>query len=181
MESLESRKAEIQNRIEEGVDVVNALLEERSNLNARRDEALEQDQAELSTAHKRYVRGELTKRPAAYTANWDAVESRAEAIPKKIDAAELEVAKARLDLVMLEGAQALAEEKAPREKLERIEEEVAQLEKERQEADQDVTSVRRRAEVKQEEEFAHRSEIRRLEEAVNARTRVASNWGVVVG
>jgi transcriptional regulator with XRE-family HTH domain len=49
------------------------------------------------------------------------------------------------------------------------------------EADQDVTSVRRRVEVKQEQEFAHRSEIRRLEEAVNARTRVASNWGVVVG
>jgi hypothetical protein len=102
-------------------------------------------------------------------------------MPKLIDEAELEVAKARLVLVMLERAQALAEEKAPREKLERIKEEVAQLEKERREADQDVTSVRRRAEVKQQEEFAHRSEIRRLEEAVNARTRVASNWGVVVG
>jgi chromosome segregation ATPase len=178
---LESRKAQIQGRIEEGVAVVNALLEERSNLNARRDQALEQDQAELSTAHEQYVRGELTKRPAAYTANWDAVESRAVALPKLIDQAELVVAKARLDLVLLEGAEAMAEEKAPREKLERIEEEVAQLEKERQEANEDVTSVRRRAEVKQEQAFAHRSQIRALEEAVNSRTRVASNWGVVMG
>jgi transcriptional regulator with XRE-family HTH domain len=30
-------------------------------------------------------------------------------------------------------------------------------------------------------EFAHRGEIHRLEEALNSRTRVASNWGVVVG
>jgi chromosome segregation ATPase len=178
---MESRKAQIQGRIDAGVAVVNALLEERSNLNARRDQALEQDRAELSSAHEQYVRGELTKRPVAFTANWDAVESRAEAMPKLIDAAELEVAKARLDLVLLEGAQAMAEEEAPREKLARIDEEVAQLEKERQEADQDVTSVRRRVEVKQEQEFAHRSEIRALEEAVNSRTRVASNWGVVMG
>jgi chromosome segregation ATPase len=178
---MESRKAQIQGRIDAGVAVVNALLEERSNLNARRAEADEQDRAELSSAHEQYVRGELTKRPVAYTANWDAVENRAEAMPKKIDEAQLEVAKARLDLVMLEGAQAMADEEAPREKLERIDEEVAQLERERQEADQTVTSVRRRIEVKQEQEFAHRGEIHRLEEAVNARTRVASNWGVVVG
>jgi len=181
MESLESRKAQIQGRIEEGVEIVQDLKDERSNLNARRDQALEQDRGELSTAHEQFVRGELTKRPVAYTANWDAVESRAEAMPKLIDAAELEVAKARLDLVMLEGEQALAEEKAPREKLERIEEEVAQLERERLEAEQDVTSVRRRAEVTMQEEFTQRGEINRLEEAVNARTRVASNWGVVVG
>jgi chromosome segregation ATPase len=181
MVDLESRKAEIQGRIEEGVAVVNALLEERSNLNARRDQALEQDQAELSSAHLQYVRGELPKRPVAYTANWDAVEQRAVAMPKKIDEAELDVAKARLDLVLLEGAEALAEEQAPREKLKRIEEEVAQLERERQEADQAVTSVRRRAEATMEQEFSHRSEINRLEEAVSARTRVASNWEVVVG
>jgi peptidoglycan hydrolase CwlO-like protein len=178
---LESRKAEIRDRIEEGVEIVQDLKDERGNLNARRAEADEQDRAELSSAHEQYVRGELTKRPVTYTANRDAVESRAEAMPKLIDEAQLDVVKARLDLVMLEGAQALAEESAPREKLERIDEEVAQLEKERQEADQDVTSVRRRAEIKQQEEFAHRSEIRRLEEAVNARMRVASNWGVVVG
>lgn len=178
---LESRKAEIQGRIDEGVEIVQDLKDERSNLNARRDQALEQDQAELSTAHEQYLRSELPKKPVAFTANWDAVEQRAEAMPKLIDQAELEVAKARLDLVMLERSQALDEEKAPREKLERIQEEVAQLVKERQEADQDFTSVRRRAEVKQEQEFAHRSEIRRLEEALNSRTRVASNWGVVVG
>jgi chromosome segregation ATPase len=178
---MESRKAEIRGRIDEGVEIVQDLKDERSNLNARRAEADEFDRAELSSAHEQYVRGELTKRPVAYTANRDAVESRAEAMPKLIDGASLEVAKARLDLVMLEGAQALAEEKAPRDKLERIDEEVAQLVKERQEADQDVTSVRRRAEVKLEEEFAYRSEIRRLEEAVTARTRVASNWGVVGG
>jgi chromosome segregation ATPase len=178
---LESRKAQIRDRIEQGVAVVDALLEERSNLNARRDQALEQDQAELSSAHEQFLRGELTKRPAAFTANWDAVERRAEAIPKKIDEAELEVAKARLDLVLLEGAEAMAEEKAPREKLERINNEAAQLERERLEADKAVTSVRRRAEAKLEEEFAHRSEIRHLENAVNSRTRVASNWGVVVG
>ncbi len=178
---MESRKAQIQGRIDAGVAVVNALLEERSNLNARRAEADEQDRAELSSAHEQYVRGELTKRPVAYTANWDAVESRAEAMPQLIDAALLEVAKARLDLVMLERAQALDDEQAPREKLERIQEEVAQLERERQEADQDVTSFRRRAEVKQEQEFAHRSEIRQLEKGLTARTRVASNWGVVVG
>ncbi len=177
----ESRKAEIQGRIDEGVDVVNALLEERGNLNARRDQALAQDRAALSTAHNRYLRGELPKKPVAYTASWDTVERRAEAMPKLIDQAQLEVAKARLDLVLLEGAEAMAEEKAPREKLERIDVEVAQLERERQEADQAVTSVRRRAEVKMEEGFAHRSEIRALEEAVNSRTRVASNWGVVVG
>ena len=181
MESLESRKAQIQGRIEEGVEIVQDLKDERSNLNARRDQALEQDQAELSSAHGQYVRGELPKRPVAYTANWDAVERRAEAMPKLIDEAELEVAKARLDLVLLEGAQAMAEEQAPREKLARIQEEVAQLEKERLEADQDVTSVRRRAEVTMQEEFAYRGEIHRLEEAVNSRTRVASNWGVVVG
>ncbi len=178
---LESRKAQIQDRIDEGVAVVNALLEERSNLNARRDQALEQDQAELSSAHGQFVRGELPKRPVAYTANWDAVERRAEAMPKLIDAAELVVAKARLDLVLLEGAQAMADEDAPREKLKRIQEEVKQLEKERQEADQAVTSVRRRAEVTMQEEFSYRSEIHRLEEAVNSRTRVASNWGVVLG
>jgi uncharacterized protein YlxW (UPF0749 family) len=181
MESLESRKEEIRDRIDEGVEIVQDLKDERSNLNARRDQALEQDQAELSTAHEQFVRGELPKRPVAYTANWDAVERRAEAMPTLIDAAELEVAKARLDLVLLEGAEALAEEEAPREKLERIQEEVAQLERERQEADQAVTSVRQRAEAKLEEEFVHRSEISRLEVAVKARTRVASNWGVVVG
>jgi chromosome segregation ATPase len=178
---MESRKAEIRDRIEEGVEIVQDLKDERGNLNARRAEADELDRAELSSAHEQYVRGQLKQRPVAYTANRGTVESRAEAMPKLIDEAELEVAKARLDLVMLEGAQAMAEEEAPREKLERIEVEVAQLEKERQEADQDVTSVRRRVEVKQEQEFAHRSEIHRLEEAVNARTRVASNWGVVVG
>jgi chromosome segregation ATPase len=178
---MEDRKTAIWGRIETGIDGVNALLEERSHLDSVRGEADEQDRAELSSAHEQYVRGELTKRPVAYTANRDAVESRAKAMPKKIDAAQLEVAKARLDLVLLEGAQALAEESAPRAKLERIEEEVAQLERERQEANEDVTSVRRRAEVKMEEEFVHRGEIHRLEEAVGARTRVASNWGVVVG
>jgi predicted nuclease with TOPRIM domain len=177
----ESRKAEIRDRIDEGVDVVNALLEERSNLNARRDEALEQDQAELSYAHEMYLRGELPKSPVAYSGNWDAVERRAEAMPPLIDAAQLEVAKARLDLVLLKGAEALAEEKAPREKLERIQAEVAQLERERQEANEDVTSVRRRAEATMQEEFAHRGEIHRLEEAVNSRTRVASNFGVAMG
>jgi multidrug efflux pump subunit AcrA (membrane-fusion protein) len=181
MESLESRKAEIRDRIEEGVEIVQDLKDERSNLNARRDQALEQDQAELSSAHEKYVRGQLKQRPVAYTANWDAVESRAVAMPKLIDAAQLEVAKARLDLVLLEGAQALAEEQAPREKLERIQDEVAQLERERLEAEQDVTSVRRRAEATMQEEFAYRGEIHRLEEAVSARTRVASNFGVVVG
>jgi predicted nuclease with TOPRIM domain len=178
---LKSRKEEIRDRIDTGVDVVDALLEERSNLNARRDEALEQDQAELSTAHERFVRGELPKRPVAYSGNWDAVERRAQAMPKLIDAAELEVAKARLDLVLLEGAQAMAEEKAPREKLKRIDVEVAQLEKERLEAEQDVTSVRRRAEATMEQEMQQRGEINRLEEALTSRTRVASNWGVVVG
>jgi chromosome segregation ATPase len=178
---MESRKAQIQGRIEEGVAVVNALLEERSNLDSARGEADELDRGELSEAHEQFVRGELTKSPIAYTANWDAVESRAEAMPTLIDAAELEVAKARLDLVLLEGAAALAEEKAPREKLERIQEEVVQLEKERQEANEYVTSVRRRAEATMQEEFAYRSEINRLEEAVNSRTRVASNWGVVMG
>jgi chromosome segregation ATPase len=177
----ESRKAEIRDRIDTGVDGVNALLEERSNLNARRDQALEQDQAELSSAHEQFVRGELPKRPVAYTANWDAVERRAAAMPKLVDAAQLEVAKARLDLVLLEGAQALAEEKAPREKLARIDDEVAQLERERLEAEEAVTSVRRRAEATMEQEFSYRSEIHRLEEAVNSRTRVASNFGVVLG
>jgi chromosome segregation ATPase len=156
-------------------------LEERSNLNARRAEADELDRAELSSAHEQFVRGQLKRRPVAYSANRGIVESRAEAIPKHIDAAELEVAKARLDLVLLEGAEALAEEKAPREKLARIDDEVAQLERERLEAEQAVMSVRRRAEATMQEEFSYRSEIHRLEEAVNARTRVASNWGVVVG
>jgi multidrug resistance efflux pump len=178
---MEDRKAEIRNRIEKGVDGVNALLEERSNLNARRAEADELDRAELSSVHEQFVRGQLKRRPVAYSANRGIVESRAEAIPKHIDAAELEVAKARLDLVLLEGAEALAEEKAPREKLARIDDEVAQLERERLEAEQAVMSVRRRAEATMEQEFSHRSEINRLEEAVNSRTRVASNWGVVVG
>jgi hypothetical protein len=181
MESLESRKAEIRDRIEQGVEIVQDLKDERSNLNARRAEADEQDRGELSSAHEQYVRGQLKRRPVAYTANRGIVESRAEAMPKLIDEAELEVAKARLDLVLLAGAEAMADESVPQERLARIELEVAQLERERLEADQAVTSVRRRAEVKQQEEFAHRSEIRRLEEAVNARTRVASNWGVVVG
>ncbi len=178
---MESRKAQIQGRIDAGVAVVTALLEERSNLDSARREADELDRAELSSAHEQYVRGELTRRPVTYTANRDAVERRAETMPKLIDAAELEVAKARLDLVLLEGAQALAEEEAPREKLARIEEEVAQLERERQEADQAVMSVRRRAEATMQEEYTQRGEIHRLEEAVNSRTRVASNWGVVVG
>jgi uncharacterized protein with von Willebrand factor type A (vWA) domain len=181
MESLESRKAEIRDRIDAGVAVVDALLEERGNLNARRAEADEQDRGELSSAHEQYVRGQLKQRPVTYTANRGIVESRAEAMPKLIDAAELEVAKARLDLVLLEGAQALAEEQAPREKLARIDEEVAQLEKERMEAEQDVTSVRRRAEATMEQEFVQRGEIHRLEEAVNTQTRVASDWGVAVG
>jgi chromosome segregation ATPase len=181
MESLESRKAEIRDRIEEGVEIVQDLKDERGNLNARRAEADELDLAELSSAHAQYVRGQLKQRPVAYTANRGTVESRAEAMPNLIDAAELEVAKARLDLVLLEGAQALAEEKAPREKLARIDDEVAQLERERLEAEQAVMSVRRRAEATMEQEFSHRSEINRLEEAVNSRTRVASNWVVVVG
>ncbi len=181
MQTVEDRKREIQGRIDAGVAVVNALLEERSNLNTARGGAAELDQAELSSAHERYLRGDLPKSPIAYTANWDAVESRAESMPTLIDQAELEVALARLDLVLLEGAEAMAEEKAPREKLERIEEEVAQLERERQEANESVTSVRRRAEATMEQEMQQRSEIRALEEAVNSRTRVASNWGVVVG
>jgi DNA repair exonuclease SbcCD ATPase subunit len=178
---LESRKAQIQGRIEEGGEIVQDLKDERSNLNARRDQALEQDQAELSSAHEQYVRGELPKKPVAYTANWDAVENRAEAMPRLIDGAALEVAKARLDLVTLERAQALADEKAPRKKLERIKEEVAQLEKERKEAERDVTSVRQRVEAKQIEESGIRGEIRHLENGLKARTRVASDWGVVVG
>jgi uncharacterized protein with von Willebrand factor type A (vWA) domain len=178
---MESRKAEIRGRIDEGVEIVQDLKDERSNLNARRAEADEFDRAELSSAHEQFVRGQLKQRPVAYTANRGIVESRAEAMPKLIDAAELVVAKARLDLVLLEGAEALAEEKAPREKLARIEEEVAQLGRERLEADQAVMSVRRRAEATMEEEFTQRGEIHRLEEAVNSRTRVASNWGVVVG
>jgi chromosome segregation ATPase len=181
MQTVEDRKREIQDRIDEGVEIVQDLKAERSNLNARRAEADELDRGELSSAHEQFVRGKLTRRPVTYTANRDAVESRAEAMPKLIDQAQLEVAKARLDLVLLEGAQAMAEEQAPREKLERIQEEVEQLERERQEAEQDVMSVRRKAEVKQEQAFAHRSEIRALEEAVNSRTRVASNWGVVMG
>jgi chromosome segregation ATPase len=183
---MESRKAQIQGRIEEGVDVVNALLEERSNLDSARREADEQDLASYHAAHREWYEersdhaGE-NSRPAFATPYRDRVERRAQALPKLIDEAELVVAKARLDLVMLEGAEALAEEQAPREKLKRIEEEIAQLERERQEADQAVTSVRRRAEATMEQEFSHRSEINRLEEAVSARTRVASNWGVVVG
>jgi hypothetical protein len=93
----------------------------------------------------------------------------------------LEVAKARLDLVLLEGAQAMADESVPRERLARIDVEVAQLERERLEAEQAVMSVRRRAEATMQEEFSYRSEIHRLEEAVNSRTRVASDFGVVVG
>jgi chromosome segregation ATPase len=178
---LESRKAEIRDRIDEGVAVVNALLEERSNLNARRDQALDQDRGELSSAHEQHLRGELPKSPIAYSGNWDAVQSRAETIPKRIDQAQLEVAKARLDLVLLEGAAALAEEKAPQERLARIDIEVAQLSRERLEAEQAVMSVRRRAEATMEQEFSYRSEIHRLEEAVNTRTRVASNFGVVAG
>jgi hypothetical protein len=173
---MESRKAQIQGRIDTGVAVVNALLEERRNLDSARREADELDRAAY---HAEWY--ENPRPPAFVTQHTDAVERRAEAMPKLIDQAELEVALARLDLVLIERAQALAEEDAPREKLKRIEEEVAQLERERQEANEDVTSVRRRAEVKLEEEFAHRSEINRLEEAVNSRTRVASNWGVVVG
>jgi chromosome segregation ATPase len=178
---MESRKDQIQGRIDEGVEIVQDLKDERSNLNARRDQALEQDQAELASAHEKYVRGQLKRRPVAYTANWDAVESRAEALPKLIDAAELEVAKARLDLVLLEGAAALAAESVPQERLARIQEEVEQLEKERLQAEQAVMSVRRRAEATMEEEFSYRSEINRLEEAVNSRTRVPDSWGVVVG
>jgi chromosome segregation ATPase len=130
MQTVEDRKREIQDRIEEGVEIV---------------------------------------------------ERRAEAMPTLIDAAQLEVAKARLDLVMLEGAQALDEEKAPREKLKRIQEEVALLERERQEANEDVTNARTRVEAKQEEESGIRGEVRRLEEAVGARTRQPANFGVVVG
>ncbi len=181
MESLESRKTEIRNRIDEGVEIVQDLKDERSNLNARRAEADEQDRGELSSAHEQYVRGQLKQRPVAYTANRGTVESRAEAMPKRIDAAELEVAKARLDLVLLEGAQAMADESVPRERLARIDVEVAQLERERLEAEQAVMSVRRRAEATMQEEFSYRSEIHRLEEAVNSRTRVASDFGVVVG
>jgi predicted nuclease with TOPRIM domain len=183
---MESRKAQIRDRIDEGVAVVNALLEERSNLDSAREEADEQDLASYHAAHREWYEersdhaGENSQ-PAFATPYRDRVERRAVAMPKLIDEAQLEVAKARLDLVLLEGAEALAEEQAPREKLKRIEEEVAQLERERQEANEDVTSVQKRAEVKMEQEFAHRSEINRLEEAVNARTRVASNWGVVVG
>ncbi len=178
---LESRKAEIRNRIEQGVEIVQDLKDERSNLNARRAEADELDRAELSSAHEQYVRGQLKRRPVAYTANRGIVEQRAEALPKLIDQAELEVAKARLDLVLLEGTEAMAEEQAPREKLKRIDVEVAQLERERLEAEQAVMSVRRRAEATMEQEMQQRGEIHRLEEAVNSRTRVASNWGVVVG
>jgi chromosome segregation ATPase len=178
---MEDRKAEIRNRIAEGVEIVQDLKDERGNLNARRAEADEQDLAELSKAYEQFVKGQLKQRPVAYSANRGIVESRAEAIPKHIDAAELEVAKARLDLVLLAGAEALADESVPQERLKRIELEVAQLERERLEAEQDVTSVRRRAEATMQEEFAYRSEIHRLEEAVNSRTRVASDWGVAVG
>ncbi len=178
---MEDRKAEIRGRIDEGVEIVQDLKDERSNLNARRAEADEQDLAELSSAHEQYVRGQLKQRPVAYSANRGTVEQRAEVIPVEIDAAELEVAKARLDLVLLEGAQALAEESAPRERLKRIDVEVAQLERERLEAEQAVMSVRRRAEATMEQEFSYRSEIHRLEEAVNSRTRVASNGGGVEG
>ncbi len=172
---MESRKAEIQGRIEEGVEIVQDLKDERVNLDSARREAYERDRAAY---HAEWYEN---PRAAFVTPHTDAVERRAEAMPKLIDQAQLEVAKARLDLVLLEGAEALAEEKAPREKLKRIDVEVAQLEKERLEAEQDVTSVRKRAEATMEQEFSHRSEIHRLEEAVNSRTRVASNWGVVVG
>jgi hypothetical protein len=178
---MESRKDQIQGRINEGVEIVEDLKDERSNLNTRRDQALEQDRAELSSAHEQFLRGELKRRPVAYSANIGIVEDRAETIPKLIDAAELEVAKARLDLVLLAGAEALADESVPQERLARIDVEVAQLERERLEAEQAVTLVRRKAEATMEEEFSYRSEIHRLEEAVNSRTRVASNFGVVLG
>jgi chromosome segregation ATPase len=178
-------KEQIGQAIADAERELQTLLQERTGLNARRAEAEEADNKAMSVAHGDYLErtraGEQARKPVAFSQHIDEVETRARAIPVEIDKARLQVAQARLDLVTLERAQALDEEKAPREKLERIQEEVAQLEKERLEADQAVTSVRRRAEVKMEEGFVHRGEIRRLEEAVNSRTRVASNWGVVVG
>ena len=181
MESLESRKAEIRDRIEEGVEIVHDLEDERGNLNAARSEADEEDRAELSSAYEQYVRGELTKRPVAYTANRDAVERRAEGIPVEIDKAELEVAQARLELSRLERSEALAAEKAPRKELDRLDREMAQLEKERREADRLVTNARRAVDQKQTEESTLEQQVRHLESAVKARVRISPNRGVVMG
>jgi chromosome segregation ATPase len=181
MESMETRKAEIQSRIEEGVEVLNDLEDERGSLNASRDRALEEDHAELKSFHEQYLRGELKKSPIAYTANWDAIEQRATSLPKLIAGAMLDVAKAQLELAMLERGEALEEEGAPLEALAAIEGEVAQLESERTQAEEAVSRVRRRAEVKMEEEMLLRCEIHRLEEAVGVRTWEPARVGVVMG
>jgi hypothetical protein len=80
----------------------------------------------------------------------------------------------------LERSETLAAEKAPRERLERIKEEVSQLREEERQAEQEATNARKRTEAKQQEEFLLDQEVSGLEGAL-ARTRVAANWGVAMG
>lgn len=185
MADLEARKAEIRERLEEGVEVVNDLEDERDLLDAARAEAYELDQAKLSRLHREYMAeveaGNNPSRPIGFFQNRAAIEERAEKMPVEIDKARLEVAQARLELARLERSESLAAETAPRERLERIKEEVSQLQAEERQADQEATHTRRATEAKQREEFAAEQEVRQLEEAVKARVRVNPLRGVEMG
>lgn len=185
MANLETRKAEIRERIEEGLEIVQDLKDERGNLNVRRAEAEELDRAELSRLHREYVAeteaGRDPSRPISFHENLAGVEERAQKMPVDIEKAELEVKRDQLQLTTLERSEALAAEKAPRERLERIRGEVAQLQEEERQADNEYTNARRATEVKQQEETRFRQEVSQLEEGLAARTRVSPLQGVVMG
>lgn len=178
-------KAQIRAEIAAAERELQALLQERSGMDARRAEAYEADQAALSEAHREYMErtraGKNASKPVAITQARTEVERRAQQLPVEIDRAQLRLAKAQLVLVTLERSEALAAEKAPRERSERIKEEVLQLQEEERQADQETTNARKRTEGKQAEKFRLQQEVSGLEKAVAARTRVSPLHGTVMG
>ncbi len=60
---LETRKAEVRERIEEGLEIVHDLEDERGNLNAARAEADEKDRAKYTAAHGEWAQHKAGERP----------------------------------------------------------------------------------------------------------------------
>ncbi len=180
-----SNKNEITAEIREAERELQALLEERTGLNARRAEAEEADNRALSVAHSEYRErtsaGKKVSKPVAVTQHRAEVEARATTIPTDIDRARLRLAGAKLKLVRIERGEAASAGEAPLERRNAIDEEIRQLEKERREADNALSETRSAAERLQAEESALDLEVRQLEKAVTARTRVSPLHGVVMG
>ena len=176
---------QVRQKIADAERELQTLLQERTQLNARRAEAEEADNKALSVAHQEYVSatraGKQARKPVAFSHHIDEVETRARAIPVEIDKARLRVAQAQLDLARLERSEALSSQETPLQMRDSLDQEIAKLQEERRGWDNELSDALRKTDTLQERESALYSQISQLEKAVSARTRQPANFGVVLG